>query len=371
MAPPHARKSTCPNCQRAFTQELKPGRPRNYCSDACRNQANHRKKVSGQETAHDPSRHEALLAETIQALRQAVNNLTDAVREQRPSAELLRCRAQIARLSEDVEAVAVRRGRDRGESWDVMSDALALSRDRLRKKWTLEIFDRRMGRRPSPPQPLSTNAGITVFIPQQRPPDTHRDGTPETDTGPEPNGSPPTYPHPSTPTQLLASALSYLQRRSGYTLRHLASDVRVHPSYVSRILNGERDPSWEVTAGLAVACSADAADLLPLWNAVHHVATPSPSTPTQAVNLYRAVLRGLHLAAAAPSPQAICEASDYSLTTTDIVRALNGPRIPDWPTTQHLVLALRGRPADLYTVWQIASSSPGTEVTTISAGAFG
>ncbi|WP_405692397.1 helix-turn-helix domain-containing protein [Streptomyces sp. NBC_00057] len=169
----------------------------------------------------------------------------------------------------------------------------------------------------------------------------------------------------------MASALSHLQRRGGYTLRRLASDIGVHPSYISRILNGERDPSWCITAGLAVACAADPADLLPLWNTVHNVATPLPATPAEAADRYRAFLRGLRLSAAAPTPHAICEASDNTLTPTDVTRALEGPGIPDWPTTCHLVLVLRGRPADLHPIWRTASTPPAARVTTISAGAFG
>ncbi|WP_405692516.1 hypothetical protein [Streptomyces sp. NBC_00057] len=198
MTPSPARKSTCPNCMREFVRETKPGRPRNYCSDVCRNQASRRKKTSGEEAVHDPARHDALLAEVALDLQQAVKDLVNATRNQLPSADLLRHRAVIIRLCEDLEAVSVRRGRDRGESWDTMSGALGLSRDRLRKGWTLDAFDRRMDRRPTPSQRPPATAGLTMLIPQQRPPDTQ-----SSDTAAEADPDAGTSPHQRHPAPLL------------------------------------------------------------------------------------------------------------------------------------------------------------------------
>ncbi|WP_406423528.1 helix-turn-helix transcriptional regulator [Streptomyces sp. NBC_01589] len=367
MTPNPGRKLTCPNCRREFVRQTgKPGRPRDYCSDNCRNQAS-RRKAAGEEAHPDPARHDALLVAVAEELQQTVDDLFASIQNQSSSVELLNSRVLIARLWEDFEAIAVRRGRDRGESWDDLGAALALSADRLRKKWTSDAITRRLDRRPSYTEPLPAAAGTPVFIPHQRPPDIDRDEAPADDTDPDAGPPGPVR----TPTQQLASALSHLQRRSGGTLRELAYVIGVHPSYVSRIMNGERDPSWRVTAGLAVACSADPADLLPLWNVVHHVAAPQPATAEEAADHYRSFLRGLHLSAAAPSPSTISETSNGTLTPVEIARVLRGPSVPDWPTTRRLVLALHGRPADIRPLWQTTRTTLPAQTTTISAGAFG
>lgn len=244
-----------------------------------------------------------------------------------------------------------------------------------RKKWTKDIIDRRVERRtertettPAPPTPR-------VFIPVQRY-SQPSDGSSADANDPEPATSEPTPVYEPatirTPLQQLSSALSYPQRRNGGTLRELAHVIGVDPSYVSRIMNGERRPSWTVTASLAAACSADPADLQPLWNIVHH-RLPAPMTATagEAAAHYRAFLRGLLLSAASPTPADICQASCNALTPDDVTTALQGPLVPDWTTTSRVVLALQGRTSDIHPLWQAATTLPTVRASTISAGALG
>ncbi|MFC9753679.1 helix-turn-helix domain-containing protein [Streptomyces sp. NPDC056921] len=368
MTPYPGRKLTCPSCRKEFVRQTgKPGRPRDYCSDNCRNQAS-RRKAAGDDAAPDPARHDDLLLQIADDLLQAMTNLLAGTQNRAASADLLKYRAVIARHWEDYEAVAVRRGRDHGESWEELGAALALSPDRLRKKWTSDAITRRMERRPSHTERPPTMGGTPVFIPRQRPPDIKNTDTPG-DADPDADTGPPRPAH--SPAQQLASALSHLQRQSGGTLRKLAYSINVDPSYISRIMNGERDPSWRVTEGIARVCAADPADLLPLWNTVHNVATPPPATHEEAADQYRAFLRGLHLSAATPDPDTIREASDNALTTREITHAFHGPGVPDWPTTYHLVRALHGRPADLRPLWQTTRTLPPTLTSTIPADAFG
>ncbi|HEY9327078.1 MAG TPA: helix-turn-helix transcriptional regulator [Streptomyces sp.] len=368
------RKLICPNCQKEFYRQTgKPGRPRDYCSDSCRNQAS-RRKAAGEEPVPDPVRYDALQHEAVAELQRMVDALVEQTHDQHSTAaDLLRFRPEIARLWEDYEALTVRRGRAAGERWEELGASLLLSPDRLRKKWTSDAIARRVDRRLAHTEP---SPAPRMFIPQQRPsaprPD---DGAPD-DSEPEPAAHEPTPVYePSTirsPEQLLASALSHLQRRNGGTLRELAHAINVDPSYVSRIMNGERRPSWRVTASLAASCLADPADLRPLWNIVHN-RLPAPMTATagEAAAHYRAFLRGLHLSAASPSTATICQASNNTLTTAAVTTALHGPAVPDWLTTSRLVIALQGRPSDIQPLWHAAHTLPTVRASTISAGALG
>ncbi|MEV5342016.1 helix-turn-helix transcriptional regulator [Streptomyces sp. NPDC052676] len=42
----------------------------------------------------------------------------------------------------------------------------------------------------------------------------------------------------------MASALTLMQKGSGRRQRELTQKMGVHESYVSRMLSGQRDPSW-------------------------------------------------------------------------------------------------------------------------------
>ena len=67
----------------------------------------------------------------------------------------------------------------------------------------------------------------------------------------------------------MAQALTDLQRGSGKSVRALARVINYSPSYVSRLLNGERRPSWEIAEKLILACDGDPEPIRPLWNRVN------------------------------------------------------------------------------------------------------
>ncbi|WP_443057548.1 helix-turn-helix domain-containing protein [Streptomyces sp. IBSBF 2806] len=96
------------------------------------------------------------------------------------------------------------------------------------------------------------------------------------------------------PAAVLTRALSQLQHLSGKSRRELAHDTHVSASYVSRVLTGERCPSWKIARRLTLACGGDPAENQPLWAAARgQIPTHRQSLP--------AALRGLHLAAR-PTP---------------------------------------------------------------------
>ncbi|MFC8349589.1 helix-turn-helix domain-containing protein [Streptomyces sp. NPDC057280] len=55
----------------------------------------------------------------------------------------------------------------------------------------------------------------------------------------------------------LATVLSKLQVASGIPLRQLGLRTQVSASYLSRVLSGEKFPTWDLTAKLARALGAD------------------------------------------------------------------------------------------------------------------
>ncbi|MFE4492443.1 helix-turn-helix domain-containing protein [Streptomyces niveus] len=171
---------------------------------------------------------------------------------------------------------------------------------------------------------------------------------------------------PGRPGAILASALSQLQRTSKKQHKVLASEARVDPSYISRILSGERVPSWRVTRRFVVSCGGDPDEVQPLWNAARGYHVVQPTT-------LHAALRGLHLAAAQP-PIDLLRARTH-LSTDDITAALQGDRLPDWPATDRLVTALQGQPETIRPLWNAARATApdgsGTTTCTIYTGAFG
>ncbi|MFB6882192.1 helix-turn-helix domain-containing protein, partial [Streptomyces noursei] len=145
----------------------------------------------------------------------------------------------------------------------------------------------------------------------------------------------------------LASALSHLQRASDKTLRALAVEARVSASYVSRILSGERSPSWKVTRRMVHACGGDPETVRPLWDAAHG------RRLARAGSLH-AALRGLYLSAACPDPAAICRSSGHALTECEVNGLLHGSLVPDWETVGAVVGVLHGRPDDIRPLWDHA-----------------
>ncbi|MGP3992089.1 helix-turn-helix domain-containing protein [Streptomyces sp. 3N207] len=61
------------------------------------------------------------------------------------------------------------------------------------------------------------------------------------------------------PHQRVAAALTLMVNESNISQRHIAALLRVDPSYVSRMLSGEREASWPHVKAICDACRGDAA----------------------------------------------------------------------------------------------------------------
>jgi transcriptional regulator with XRE-family HTH domain len=202
---------------------------------------------------------------------------------------------------------------------------------------------------------------------------------PASTSGPEP---PPSLglgedllPAPSLPpvsrraTSRLAPILSHLQRAARIPLRQLGTHTRVSASYLSRVLCGEKFPSWELTERFARACGADPMALRKVWEdeKLSGPATPAPDafatapTTVQAVQVRDALieplhsaLRSLHRLAGSPSARAIASVAGDGLTPEQVTELLEGACVPDWSSVCRFVHVLDAEPTFFQPLWEAA-----------------
>ncbi|ARH89009.1 hypothetical protein STRMOE7_00080 [Streptomyces sp. MOE7] len=268
-------------------------------------------------------------------------------------------------MVEDAEAAAIRRGRLQGDPWKVLAQPMNVSQERLRKKWTEDKLDRRLHRRRS-------NRERPAATPHRQTP---AKGAALPTTEPD-RGCVSTM----TPRFQFASAISCLQRQSGRTIKETASEAGVSASYMSRIVNGTRLPSWGIVERIAEVCGGDLAELRDLWEAAQRPPAPDtdnrPPAPVQrkdAQHAFHAALRGLYLSAERPHLWALRHAMHDTISIGTLALTLKGGYIPDWPVVARLVFTLHGRPADLRPLWQAAQQQepPEEDGPRLSASAFG
>lgn len=363
---------SCAICRRSFTPNGGPGRPKLYCTKACRTAA--RRKAPPDDASAGTSHHE-LIVEIAETLRMRTDSLIASVHEQQGSSELLAHRVALERQLDDLEAAIVRRGRVADESWQALASPLGVSNETLRKRWSAQALERRLERRVSgSAEPSARPPDGPVFLPRQRgtadgqPVRAHEDSTPTPspltgDAGPR------------TARQLLSSALSHLQRCRGGSLRELAGHAGVTPSYVSRVLSGDRRPSWPVTRTLVEFCGEEPAVLYPLWRLAHgQPVDVRVVTAEQAAMEFHRFIRSLYLAADRPDPGVLVHSVRHTLRLADVEQVLTDVYVPDWPTTVRLVSALRGRPTDVRPLWHAARTLPPRPVgdrCSLQAASFG
>ncbi|MFD5317537.1 helix-turn-helix domain-containing protein [Streptomyces sp. NPDC127098] len=355
MAPKPPRQATpCqnPDCGRMVHHDPGPGRPKKYCSDDCRKEFHrsgptlHRARAANRRT--DQLRQ--LVGENLdlaQQLSEIVNIVSaspQASREQPLRTAVLV--DEIVMTLSYVKAAAIQQARDRNVPVRAIARAVNVSEETVRRRWPEGFIDRRLEMRPSRPRIdfVKARAPRPAAIPRQR------KRTPAAARR-KPDAPP--------PTTALARALSYLQHTAGTTHRQLAERAGVSPSYISHILSGRRCPSWTVAQKITTGCDGDPTEIRPLWEAERraaqsarkHGATPTTAGP----DTFYAALRGIHLAAWRPDPDAIHDTSDGQLELADITALLHGTRPLDWHTVQRFVATLRGDPAAIRPLWQAAT----------------
>ncbi|MFE6985781.1 helix-turn-helix domain-containing protein [Streptomyces griseus] len=258
-----------------------------------------------------------------------------------PATDLVVTVAELGRLTEEATAALVVRQRSQGKPLKELTPALGLTEDRLRKKYHPQDVDLRLASRIRPRHEL----------PGSR--------LPEDTSGP---------PSPKNrlrePGQRLACALTLMRAQSRVSQRVLAGRMRIDPSYVSRILSGERDASWQHVLAICDLCNGDSALMKPLWEVASNV-PPTGGDPTRYLHTY---LRALRYAAGSPSTETILASTQNTIAAADLRQAFDGPGAPAWLVVRTITNALWGLPDITLPLWRRATAC---QETSLPAEAFG
>ncbi|MEU4970024.1 helix-turn-helix domain-containing protein [Streptomyces smyrnaeus] len=360
-----------PDCGRELRQ-LTHGRPRKYCDDACGKAARSALGSARTSSPSDEEEHRRQLREIADDLARNATALRDQLdHEDLSSSEwmrLLHRTRDVGQDHEDLSTAMVQVTRDRGiplarlaECWDVtpshVSRAWPASRFAGRMQRRAERKRQRARRLTSPP--AAANAADfpdhtgSAGPPELPPPRPTRPPSPPNAAACTPPAARRTPEEVQAPADQFARALSFLMRDADCTAVALSKKAGVSRSYVSRILAGDRFPSWRITEALVRACGGSTEDIRPLWTAAHDSVYASPRRTVDGT--LHTVLRGLYLAASRPPTDSIRSASP-ALTPADITGLLEGQDVPEWRTVENLVVALRGQPEMVRPLWEDAAT---------------
>ncbi|MFB9388240.1 helix-turn-helix domain-containing protein [Streptomyces coeruleoprunus] len=246
---------------------------------------------------------------------------------------------QISSELEHYAAAAVSDARSRGAGWDDVAQAACQSRSTVRSRWNdsavTRLFINRLKDREN-----SLLARPAPFAARQELLADAQAGLGEKET------------QAARASQKIALALSFLHRHSGLHIKQVADRTGLSASYVSRILSGERMPTWTAVRLLAETYDAEPTDLRLLWEASHGLARTARPPLEDAVARLAGALRGMYLAAGCPTYEQVAEASAGVLEAGIVEGALTGRIVPCWETTSSLLTALNAQPGDLRGVWE-------------------
>ncbi|MFJ8546683.1 helix-turn-helix domain-containing protein [Streptomyces sp. NPDC093586] len=263
---------------------------------------------------------------------------------------------RIIQLHEQLDgltATAVGRARYRRVTWATVGSILRISEDTARHRYTDRYILRRLARfNRSGTVPASLAVLFTVPVGGAR------EASASGDTGGEagePAGDRSDGPDQSAPVESsrvaynrLAPILSMLIRTAQITNKEISRRIGCSASYLSRILSGERIPTWELTRRFAQACGADPEVLRAVWESEklrYKTGTPATSPDTAAMTAaeqLRAAIHTLHLRAGRPAPNAIAVASRWVLTTGTVASLLEATVLPPRDVLHTFVQLLGG-----------------------------
>ncbi|MFF5257052.1 helix-turn-helix domain-containing protein [Streptomyces leeuwenhoekii] len=337
------------------------GRPRKYCGNTCR-QAAHRRRggtlakatapraaepepsrpsAASRAAVHAPSAGDELIAELAKDIQDGARELARLL----PSLngdEPLRRVAQLDEQLEGLTAALVGRARHRRVTWSTISTILRISEDTARHRYTERFILRRLARFNRTGMPLTSLTRLFTSAAPHGSGSHDRGGStplgesgePATDRGEGTDQSAPRQPSGAAFNRL-SPILSMLVRTAQLSNKEVSSRIGCSASYLSRVLSGERVPTWDLTRKFAQACGADPDVLRTVWESEKLSSKdrdpdpPDPDAPAlPAVERLRAAVHTLHLRAGRPAPSDVAVASRWLLSTSAVASILEGTLLP-------------------------------------------
>ncbi|KOV98187.1 hypothetical protein ADL02_06775 [Streptomyces sp. NRRL WC-3723] len=156
-----------------------------------------------------------------------------------------------------------------------------------------------------------------------------------------------------------------MQIASGIPLRQLGLRAQVSASYLSRVLSGEKFPTWELTEKIAVALGADSAAVHKVWQDERERtesranAEPSAShtTAQDSRSSLSAALRTLHMRAGRPTARILAARCGHRIAEDEICSILHGEQAGTWEQVSLIIWALDGQPDFFRQHWEEAQES--------------
>ncbi|MEU8764697.1 helix-turn-helix transcriptional regulator [Streptomyces sp. NPDC048659] len=254
--------------------------------------------------------------------------------------EPLKRLAQMQHQVDGLTAAAVGRARHRRVTWGRIGSILGISEDTARHRHSERYILRRISRLTrSTQQPCSLASLFST-------PAATATTTPEGGSGPlaPPAPTEPAVPAgetaepiaPSSPAyNRLAPILSMLLRTAQLPNKEVSQRIGCSASYLSRILSGDRVPTWTLTQKFAQVCGADPSVLRKVWESQKLSEKDRDATVTQhgttrmpAAQRLRTAVETLHTKAGRPAAQHLAVASRWTLDTADIAALLEGEVLP-------------------------------------------
>ncbi|MFJ4189380.1 helix-turn-helix domain-containing protein [Kitasatospora sp. NPDC089509] len=277
-----------------------------------------------QRTVQDAGGWGQLVAEDVHA---AAGRLLDAQSRQAPLVVLVARARELRGEVDHYAAAVVHDAYKSGASWAEIGLALGVEADSARRRWAPQQVEQQLVRRRSR-------------------------GTPADATGNSPAPGEVAARSPGLRyADRLAAALTMLQARSGVSLQAAAEKAGCSASYVSRILAGDRVPTWLILQTLVEVFGGDPRSVRMLWELAQGIVLPGRVSLAVAADRMLWALHGLHLAAGELPVERVCARAPG--LTENLVRSVLGfETVPDWPVVSALATALGGRPADLRPCWE-------------------
>ncbi|MFC9861031.1 MULTISPECIES: helix-turn-helix domain-containing protein [unclassified Streptomyces] len=328
-------KRTCGFCGAALPEPNGPGRRRAYCDAGHRRQAQRRRERERPSAGED---RQSLGQEIAAELHRLTGALLEATYAGEGLSELVQRARAVQTEIDCFLAAEVRASRARGARWDDVGRAVNVTAETARSKWHADRVRRQLDHRALAQRAAPLPAPRTVASLQQG-----MAMNPTAEPGP---GA------PVTARLRLAAALSQAQRESGFSIRRIADLTMLSPSFISRVLSGERLPSWDLVCHLCTILGQEPRELRLLCEVAHGITKQARQTVTEYIASLKAALRGLHLAAVRPSPEQIHRRSNGRVPVWLVAQVLDGEAVPEWEILGAIVTALGGQAADFKPLWE-------------------